>query len=49
MFEVVGEEVFCEEAFVVDLEGSALWVPGDDGQVALLLEHLPGFMDKIGN
>ena len=33
----------------MDLEGSAVGVPRDDGQVALLLQHLPCFLDKIGN
>lgn len=49
VFEVVREQVLSEEALVVDLEGSALGVPRDDRQVALLLQHLPCFLDKIRN
>jgi hypothetical protein len=49
VFEVVGEEVFCEQAFIMNFEGGSFCVPGDDGQVAFLLQHFPGFLYKIRN
>ena len=49
VLEVVWEQVFCEEAFIVNFEGGSFGVPGDDGQVAFLFQHFPCFLYKIGN